>query len=380
MRLRLLLGLLILGGAMFGLWSASRPVSVEVLQLSSKPLEQWVVASGQVRYQSLARLGAQVTGTVVQRHVREGDLVNAGQLLISLEDSEQQARLREAQAALDQLHNQLYPQAVQSVQEARLAWQQADREASRRRQLARDQMLAPEQAEQAEYQAQSRQAALRRAELAERALKSGGEEERLLLQRLEQARATLAKTRIHAPFAGRVQTRAVEPGDQVQPGRVLLEIARLDGLEVVAAVDEKYMAPLVAGQQAIVIADAWPGQELSARLSYMAPAVDETTGTLDAHVEVQDPEQLLRQGMTVSVSLLAARKGHALAVPRDYLQNQQVFRLRDGQVEPVTVTTGLQSTTRVELTGGVAVGDLLVLPEQRPGLGKKVRAAQVVVP
>lgn len=380
MRLRLLLGLSLLAGLAGWLWSASRPVTLEVLQLAHQPLEHWVVASGQVRAQSLAKLGAQITGTVLQRHVREGEQVKADQLLISLEDSEQQAQLQQAQAALDQLHNQLYPQAVQSLHEARLAWQQASREAKRRRQLAQEDMLAAEQAEQAEYQVQSRLAALKRAELAERALKPGGEEERLLEQRLAQAQSALAKTQIRAPFAGSVQSRNVEPGDQVQPGRVLLEVARLDGLEVVAAVDEKYMAPLAAGQKAVVIADAWPAQELAARLSYLAPAVDEAAGTLDVHLEVTDPQQLLRQGMTVSVSLLAASKESTLSVPRDYLHNQQVFRLRDGQIETVPVSIGLQSATRVELSSGVAAGDLLILPEQRPATDTKVRAGQVVQP
>jgi HlyD family secretion protein len=109
-----------------------------------------VVASGQVRYQSLARIGAEITGTVEQRHVREGDQVAAGDLLVSLQADDLQAQFEQAQTALDQLRNQLYPQAVHTLQEARLAWQQAEREAQRRTQLARDDMLAPEQAEQAD--------------------------------------------------------------------------------------------------------------------------------------------------------------------------------------------------------------------------------------
>ncbi len=69
------------------------------------------------------------------------------------------------------------------------------------------------------------------------------------------------------PFAGRVQTRNVEPGDLVQPSKILLEIARSDGfdrdgaasdgLEVVVALDEKNFAPLKLQQPVQLIADAW---------------------------------------------------------------------------------------------------------------------------
>ena len=46
------------------------------------PLELRIVASGEVRYQSVARIGSEITGTVIARHVREGDLVNEGDLLL----------------------------------------------------------------------------------------------------------------------------------------------------------------------------------------------------------------------------------------------------------------------------------------------------------
>lgn len=367
---------LLLAGAGWRYWHG---VSVPVLELHLQPLQQWVVASGQVRSQSLARIGAEITGTVARRHVHEGDEVRAGDPLISLRPDELQAQYEQAQTALAQLHNQRYPQARQSAQEARLAWQQAVREARRRRQLADQGMLSAEQAEQAEHLASVRKTALARAVLAEQALKPGGDEELLLQQRLRNARANLDKTLITAPFAGRIQTRNVEPGDQVQPGKVLLEIARSDALEVVAAVDEKHMAPLQPEQSAVVIADAWPELELPARVRFIAPAVDESSGTLDVHLQVEDDRQLLRPGMTVSVTVFTARKEQALVVPRDYLLQDRggwhVLVLQDGRAERRAVQPGLQAGTRVELLEGVAAGELLLLPEVLPDTERRLRIA-----
>lgn len=361
------------GFSMFKTW---RGTEVRAITAQILPLEQWVVASGQVRYQSLARIGAEITGTVAERFVREGDQVQAGDPLISLHQEEWLAQYQQAQTALAQLTNQLYPQALESLAEARLVYQQAQREAQRRAQLAEQGMLSTEQSEQAQHLAKTRKTTLSRAELLVRSLQPDGDEEHLLQQRLQSAKANLDKTLISAPFAGRVQTRDVEPGDQVQPGKVLLEIARLDGLEIVAAVDEKYMAPLQLGQSAVVIADAWPEHELPATVSFIAPAVDESSGTLDVHLQVQDSEARLRQGMTVSVSILTAQKQQALLVPKDYIrhteQGWQVYTLIDGKTALTSIELGLQSTTAVEVVKGISAGAQLVLPEDVKQLGQAV--------
>jgi len=381
MRRLIVFALLVLAASIgFSLFKAWRGPEVRAISAQVLPLEQWVVASGQVRYQSLARIGAEITGTVAERFVREGDQVQAGDPLISLHKEELQAQYQQAQTALSQLTNQLYPQAQESLIEARLAYQQAQREAQRREQLAEQGMLSTEQSEQAQNLVKTRKAALSRAELLVRSLKPDGDEEHLLQQRLQSAKASLDKTLISAPFAGRIQTRNVEPGDQVQPGKVLLEIARLDGLEIVAAVDEKYMAPLQLEQSAVVIADAWPEHELSATVSFIAPTVDENSGTLDVHLHVQDDEGRLRQGMTVSVSILTAQKDEALLIPKDYMlrteQGWQVYSVVDGKTALTQIELGLQSTTAVEVVKGIDAGTLLLLPEDVEQVGQTVRPVQ----
>lgn len=376
-RIIVLMLLVLIAGAGFSAFKMWRGKEVRAMAAQLLPLQQWVVASGQVRYQSLARIGTQITGTVEERFVREGDRVQSGQRLLSLHAAEWQAQYEQAQTALAQLTNQLYPQAVESLAEARLSYQQAKREAQRRAKLATQGMISAEQSEQAQHLASTRKSALSRAQLLVDALQPGGDEEQLLQQRLESAKANLDKTQINAPFAGRVQTRNVEPGDQVQPGMVLLEIARLDGLEIVAAVDEKYIAPVQLDQSGVVIADAWPEHELAARVSFIAPAVDESSGTLDVHLHVQDTESRLRQGMTVSVSILIAEKEQALLVPKDYLwrtdSGWQLYLVEQGKVVANPVQLGMDGTTEVEIVQGLSAGQLVVLPEDVERLGQRVR-------
>lgn len=349
------------------------------LTVELMPIELRIVASGEVRYQSLARIGSEITGTVMARHVREGDRVNKGDLLIELNPEELQSRLAQAQTLLQQLQKVSRPQAQAALVEARDNLRQASREAGRRQALADQGTISTEQAEQAQRMELNAKTALTRAQLAADSLAVNSTEEQLLQQRINSAGAELAKTRIYAPFAGRVQTRNVEPGDLVQPSKILLEIARSDGLdrdgiasdglEVVVALDEKNFAPLQLKQSVQLIADAWPERTVPGIVSFIAPAVDSGRGTIDVHISVladaSNERNTFLQGMTVSANIIAAERERALVLPNDYLRpgssrQTQVLRWQNGEVNAVEVQLGLRNMTHSEIVSGLTEGDVVV--------------------
>lgn len=359
-------------------WRAWQGPLLPGYRVEMRPLVQRVVASGEVSSQSLARIGSELTGVVKARHVREGDSVEPGQLLIELDDTEQQARLREAEAALRQLIDSERPQALATLREVESLLARATRERERREALFERQLLSAEVRDQSRHAETVARAARARARLNVSTLAEGGTAEQQLLQRLEQARTALARTRIHAQFAGTVQTRNVEPGDLVRPGDTLLEIARLDSQEILLPLDEKNLAPLAVGQTAQVVADAFPERVLAARVAWLAPAVDPARGTLDVHLELTEAADLLRQGMTVSVSIESARRERALVIANDALhtvagQRAEVLRLRDGKVEPVTVTLGLRGTGLSEVVAGLSEGDAVLVGDAEPGQRARLR-------
>ncbi len=341
-------------------------------RIEARPLVQRVVASGEVSSQSLAQVGSEITGVVARRAVREGDAVRAGDLLLALRDDEQQARLREAEAALRQLQDSERPQAAAALREAQSALNQAERELARRETLQARGLLAVEALEQARQARIRAREALNRARLDAAALAAGASQEQLLRQRLEAARAALAKTRIHAQHDGIVQTRSVEPGDLVQPGRVLLEIARTDSREILLPLDEKNLAPLALGQHARMIADAYPERALQARVAFIAPAVDPARGTLDVHLELLEPADFLRQGMTVSVEIRTAERERALVLPHDALRQRdgeraRVLVLDAGRVAEREVRLGLRGSALSEVLDGLQDGAQVLAVDAEPG-------------
>jgi len=379
--LLLIIPVLLLAGWM--IWRQLQGPELPGYRLETRPLVQRVVASGEVDSQSLAQVGSEITGVVAVRHVREGDAVKAGDLLLELRDDEQRPRLHEAEAALRQLIDSSRPQAQATLREAQNNLEQADRELQRRETLFERKLLASEALEQARRATLTARVVRDRARFAAAAVGEGGSEEQVLRQRLEAARANLAKARIHAQVDGIVQTREVEPGDLVQPGRTLLTIARSGSSEILLPLDEKNLAPIELGQAARIIADAYPDRVLPARVSFIAPSVDTARGTIDVHLDLLEPADFLRQGMTVSVNIETGRREQALVLPNDALRapdgtRAQVLRVNDGVVERVGVRLGMLGTALSEVSEGLAAGDLVLIGDAEEG--QRVRVREQAIP
>ena len=368
------------------LWQKSRGPVLAGYQLQAQPLVQTVVATGRVVAVSRAQVGSPVTGVVVERRVREGDTVAPGDVLAVLRADDLEAAVREADAALAQLQQARRPQAqaVQREAEARLA--QASREVARRRDLFRRQLIARETLEQAMQAETVARTGAEQARIAARALSPGNADEAAVRARLANARAQLAKTTLRAEVAGTVLTRNAEPGDLVQPGRVLFEIARAGATEVLAAVDEKNLEVLAVGQKAMCVADAYPARPFPAVVGFIAPAVDPQRGSVDVRFAVDPVPDFLRQDMTVSVNVETGRRERAIVAPNDALAVDErgqasVWRVASGRVEQRQVTLGLRGLTRSEITAGLAAGDW-ILADARAAVeeGARVRVEPSALP
>jgi HlyD family secretion protein len=372
---------LIAAGFLFRWWQGP---SLPAYRIEARPLVQNVVATGRVISTSRALVGSEITAVVVERRVKEGDAVAQGDLLIVLRADDLAAKVREAEAALNELQAARRPQAQAALRQAEAQLLQATRESERRRSLLASRLISSELKEQAEQVEVNARAAAEQARLLASSLSSGQAEERVLRERLVAARAALAKTQIRANVAGTVLIRNVEPGDLVQPGRVLLEIARAGDTELLVPVDEKNLGLLALGQQAQVIADAYPDRPFSAATSFIAPSVDPQRGTVEVRLKVEPVPDYLKQDMTVSATLETGRREAALVLPNDALTARtgdrgSVLVVRGGTVARVEVKLGLRGTALSEVLEGVVAGDW-VLEGGAAVEGSRVRVKEQPLP
>lgn len=335
-------------------------------RLDVRPLTQSVVAAGRVVSVSRVQVGPEITGVVVERRVEEGDVVAPGDVLVVLRADDLAAQVRAAEAQLAQLERSQRPQALVAQRQGEAQLEQAQREAARRRDLFERKLIARESLEQAEEAEVIARAAAQTARLTAAAVAKGGPDEQVLQEQLAAARAALEKTIVRSEVAGVVLTRNAEPGDLVQPSRVLFDIARSGDTEILVPFDEKNLALLRTGQRAQCIADAFPDESFAAEITLISPRVDPQRGTVDVRLRVDPVPEFLRQDMTVSVSVETGRRDQALVIPNDALLDvrgaqAQVIAVRDGRARRVPVRLGLKGLALTEVVEGLEVGELVLM-------------------
>ena len=362
-------------------WHSWQGPVVSTYTVKQQHLVQTVVASGRLENVSRSEIGSEISGVVLERRVQEGDQIQVGDLLLVIQSDDLKAQVREAQNAIQELRRIRYPQAQVELQSAEFQLQQASREA-KRRQNTEPGVLSIEEKEQALEAERLARNNLAAARLKVQSLAPGQVEERTLIERLNALKAQLAKSEVRAQVAGTILTREVEAGDVVQPGKTLFTLAVDGPTQILVPLDEQNLPFLALGQQAQIIADAYPERPFPAQLNFIAPSIDPQRGTVDVKLGVNPVPDFLRQDMTVSVNIETARRDHALVINNDALfdikgNKANVWVVRDHKLYRQNIEFGLKSATQVEILKGLKDGDQVLQDPSQGKLEHRVRTEQV---
>jgi HlyD family secretion protein len=333
---------------------------------------------------------------VVAVGVVEGQRVRAGQLLVQLDDAEARAGVAQAQAAVNQANarvaqlrkvgaivaNQSYLQAETNVA-------QASADYTRSLELAKSGAVAQAQLDEAARRLQIARAQKSAAEAQQLSAAPDGADSRVALSALLQTQAQLAaaqarlgQTAISVPQPGVVLSRDVEPGDVIQPGRMLLTIAADSQTQLVIHPDERNLATIQLGQHARASADAFPTQVFEAEIDYIAPAVDPQRGSVEVRLRVPQPPAGLRPDMTVSVDLTVASEAQALTLPSDAVRgaasaSPSVLIVQDDKVAVQPIKLGIRGDGRSQVLAGLDERTLIITSDTRAlKPGQRVRPAR----
>lgn len=304
-----------------------RPPTVDIAETRTGEAVDVIYASGVVDYVRQAHVAPIVTAPIRRVDVAEGDWVRPGQSLAQLEDGPQQG------TAL-----QLAAQAAQ----ARIA-------AGRTRRLFEAGFAARAADDDAQAQARAATAAA------------------------DSAAARLRDYRLKAPFAGQVLRREAEPGDLGTVGAALFLIADPSTLRITADVDERDVARLKPGVQALIRSDAFPGKTFQGRVSQITPAGDAKGRVFRVRIALP-ADSGLPPGMTVETNLVTDRRPKAVLAPSSALREGVVWTVRDGRARRVAVKVGAVGGDLAEIQSGVDVGEpLITRPPANLADGQRVR-------
>ncbi len=316
-------------------------------------------AVGTISARTASTVSSKLMGTVLQVHVHEGDRVQKGDLLVTLDQRQVSAQLDRARAALKEAQRS-EASAVSARDAANAAADYAEATYKRFSQLLKENSVSQQEYEEVASRYRQAKASLAQAEAMLEAARS----------RIQQAaaavrEATVAQkdTRVRAPYEGQIINKMVSAGDLASPGTPFFTIEQ-EGLFCADLVlPERYIQEIKLGQSVTVVVDALGDKRVVGEVGRIIPSADARSRSFQ--IKVAMPEGLdLKSGMFARVFIPVGGTG-ILLVPAsavvDEGQLTGVFVVDDKQVAHFRlVRTGRSFDNRVEVISGLQPGQLFV--------------------
>lgn len=354
------------------MWWVSRPdpVRVAVAQAELGLVEATVAntRAGTVNACRRAGLAPQMGGQMAELHVREGDRVSQGQILLELWNEDLEAEVEFAQRSADS--------ARKRAEESCVIADVADKEARRATRLHAQNLASEETRDRAVGEQRSTAAACE-------AMRS---QVQVSIARLEVSQAALERTVLRAPFDGTVAEINGELGEFVTPSPVgiptppAVDLIDNSCLYIKAPIDEVDAPAIRAGMPARISMDAFPDRYFPGVVRRVAPYVldvEKQARTVDVEAEIDNPEDVedLLPGYSADVEVILAERDSVLRVPtQSVLEGNRVLVLTDGIVEELDIETGVSNWEHTEVVSGLEAGQTVVVSVDRAGVEAGARA------
>ncbi|MBW7860077.1 MAG: efflux RND transporter periplasmic adaptor subunit [Rhodocyclaceae bacterium] len=366
---RLLLLLVFISAiAAAGWWFARpQPVAVVLHEVGRGLVEATLsnTRAGEIEACQRTRMSTMMGGRIEYLGVREGDRVEAGQLLLRLWNEDIGARTAVARAQLDT--------ARRRAGEVCTVAANAKREAERQVSLAARGFVSASRAEQATTDAAARTAACETARADERTAEA----------QIAAVNVDTGRTELIAPFSGTIAKITGELGEYSTPSPPgvptppAIDLIDDSCLYVKAPMDEIDAPRIREGQPVRILLDAMPGRIFEGRVRRIAPyisAVERQARTVDVDIDFirQEEARGLLVGYSTDVEIVLETRADTLRIPTAaLLEGNRVLRYRpdDGRLERVTITPGLANWEFTEVLAGLQTGERIVLSLEREGVG-----------
>ena len=304
------------------------PVRVQVVIATPRTLPSTITSVGSLASPDMATVASEIEGRVVATDVPEGRRVETGHVLARLDDAEHRAAVSVARARRNNARDRL--KRLENLRRKSVSSEQAYDDAK------------------AEFDAAT--------------------------GALNEASTRLKKTTIAAPFAGVLGLRRVNVGQYVEAGDAIVELTRVDPLELRFAVPQRHAGELAVGQEVRGRVGSC-GAPFPGEVAAIDPRVDPGTRSIRLLATVPNPDGTLLPGMAVSLRLVVGEIENALLVPQEAIVRQgtkhMVYVLdAEDKADPHAVALGRFFVDGVHLPSGIAPGARVVVTGQqklRPG-------------
>ncbi len=348
-----------------------RKITVGVAKVEGRDVERSVQLVGTLTAQEEVTLGTEAPSTVAKILVDMGDRVQAGQVVIKLDDREARLEVERLTASLQAVREslgrsrQMLESSQANVERAQAVLADARINLKRFEGLFAEGAISASQRDSARTQHDVAVAALRASEAQYESDRAAvGNAEASVVQAaaaLDIARKRLQDTDVVAPIAGFVRKRLVNVGETFKEKTPLMSLVATHALKLQGDVPERFAPQIDAGRSVRVEVEAFPGQTFPGTITRVSPAVDVESRSFAVEASVPNPRGVLKPGFFAKASILTGTERNAPFVPEEAVASfagiVKVYVIVDGKAEERRVKTGVRQNGRVEILEGVKVGE-----------------------
>jgi len=307
-------------------------IPITVTSAKSQNLEIWVSSVGQLEAKVAPLIAAEVGGRLTAVYADVGASIQKGQVLVEIDAVDYELARDMAQADIDRLQALIHAQKLM---------------VKRYQKLIKKKSIKQSTLDDADAQLGALQAELVAAQV-----------------RLQQAQRDISRTRITSSIDGYVDETMVSKGDYVKVGTPLMRIGNLQRLKARLPYPETLLPDLKTGLPVRLLSPSAPEVEIETTVSELRPSITVGSRSAQVIVNVENPGPW-RPGASVIGEVRVAEHPNAIVVPEGCVIRRPsglvVYKVNNGRVAEITVTTGLRDNGNIEILSGVQAGDQLAL-------------------
>jgi len=350
------------------------PVEIATVELGS--LESTVTLSGRLSANEQVSIIPKASGIVETVNVRLGDVVEAGDILFTIEQNDYSRNVEQAQNSV-QLAQKSVDQAANGLNSAKINFElnkekieNAMINLERTRILYEEGAVSKSQLEQAELSASqlsldALQGQVKQAEIAYQQSISQLEQARV---GYDQAQSGLDNTIVKSPIKGTVSALNVVQGQIAAASQVAATVVEMDRVYLQVNVVENIVTKLQEGQKAQVRVSALSEEFIESTIEYVSPTADPRSQLYTVRVYLDNADKAIKPGMSGEVKLVLDSVDKAIIVKADAVLDEDgesfVFVVQDGKAIRKIVEVGLDTGDHVEVKSGLLAGEKLIIEGQ----------------
>ena len=296
-------------------------VPVSIKEIQAEPFKHFIEITGKLEAEEDAYISPEMNGQIEKVHVKEGDVVKKGQLMVSLNTSLIESSIKEIKTGLE-LANKIYDKQKE-------LW---------------DQKIGSEmqylEAKNAKEQAEARLATLK---------------------------AQMDMARVKAPFDGVVETIMMKEGELAIPGMQLIQMISLGSLKLYGNISERYMTSIKKGDKVIVSFPDVEGLVITAPIYRVGNVIDNASRTFRIEMKIDNQKQQMKPNMYSIVRINDFSSESAYVVPsvsiKQDIQGNYLYVAEKEELKAAKryVKTGLSYEDQTMILEGVSEGEGVIV-------------------